>query len=363
MTSLKPAHILKPGSTIGILGGGQLGRMLTLAAAPLGYKCKIYCPDPDSPAFQVSDSHVIAPYEDKKQLMAFADSVDVITYEFENIPVETAKEMTTHSALYPSAKALEISQDRLTEKNFLNNINATTAPYVDIKSKKDLVKAVEEFGLPAILKTRRFGYDGKGQVAINRLEDIPSAFRAMNGAPAILEAFIDFTREISVVVARSQSGEVRCYPVCENIHRNHILDETHVPAHIGEKLQTKAEVTAQKIIGELDYVGVMAVEMFVTNNETEILVNEIAPRVHNSGHWTQDGAVTCQFEQHIRAICGLPLGSTDLLGKVRMKNLVGTTDKEAQAFLKDAMAHLHLYGKSETREGRKMGHVTWVRKD
>ena len=354
---------LKPGSTIGILGGGQLGRMLALAAAPLGYKCKIYCPDPDSPAFQVSDSHVVAPYEDETQLMAFAKSVDVITYEFENIPVKTAKEMATHTALYPSAKALEISQDRLTEKNFLNSINATTAPYADIKAKKDLVEAVDKMGLPAILKTRRFGYDGKGQVAIKNKDDIGQAFKAMNGAPAILEGFIDFTREISVVVARSQSGEVRCYPTCENIHRNHILDETLVPAHTNEILQAKAENTAQKIIGALDYVGVMAVEMFVTDNESNILVNEIAPRVHNSGHWTQDGAVTCQFEQHIRAITGLSLGATDLLGKVRMKNLVGTTDEEAQVYLKDAAAHLHLYGKTEAREGRKMGHVTWVRKD
>lgn len=354
---------LKPGSTIGILGGGQLGRMLSLAAAPLGYKCKIYCPDDNSPAFQVSDSYIIAPYEDKKALMDFADSVDVITYEFENIPVETANEIATHTSLYPSAKALEISQDRLTEKNFLNSINATTAPYAIIETEKDLAEAVENIGLPAILKTRRFGYDGKGQVAIKHTKDIPDAFNALKGAPAILEGFIDFTREISVVVARSKTGEVRCYPTCENIHRNHILDETLVPAHISESLQAKAENTAQKIAGELGYVGVMAVEMFVTNDETGLIVNEFAPRVHNSGHWTQDGAITSQFEQHIRAIAGLPLGATDLLGKVRMKNLVGTTDAEAQAHLKDASAHLHLYGKSETRAGRKMGHVTWVRKD
>lgn len=355
--------ILQPGSTIGILGGGQLGRMLALAAAQLGYKTHIFCPEENSPAFQVSTHHTVAAYEDEGALKSFAKSVDIITYEFENVPALTAAIAADHSTLAPCAKALTVAQDRLTEKNFLNECGVKTAPYKAFDTKEELEKALKEVGRPAVAKTRRFGYDGKGQHVIKSASDIDDAMAAMNGQSAILEGFVAFDREISVIVARQASGDVAAFPVSENIHTNHILDETHIPANIKDMCEAKAKVMATRIANALDYVGVLAVEMFVSDAKDEIIVNEIAPRVHNSGHWTIEGAKTSQFEQHIRAICGLPLGPEQAVGKVRMKNLLGTDILQYEKYLSDPTAHYHHYGKKDPKEGRKMGHVTFISYD
>lgn len=352
--------MIKPGSTIGILGGGQLGRMLAMAAARLGYQSHIYCPEENSPAFHVAAKQTIAAYEDADALEKFAKSVDVVTYEFENVPAETARIVANHALLAPGAKALKVSQDRLVEKDFLNDSGVKTAPYQAFETLEELELALKKVGRPAVAKTRRFGYDGKGQHVVKSTADLEAALKATNGAPAILEGFVKFDREISVIVARQESGDVAAFPVSENIHTNHILDETIVPAKIKDMVEAKAKVMATRIANALDYVGVLTVEMFVTDATGEIIVNEIAPRVHNSGHWTVEGAVTSQFEQHIRAICGLPLGSPDATGNIKLKNLLGEDILDWEKYLTDPTAYYHHYGKQDPREGRKMGHVTFV---
>ncbi len=351
---------IEPGSTIGIMGGGQLGRMLALAAARLGYKCHIFCPEENSPAQQVSAAATIAEYDDEVALAAFAKQVDVVTYEFENIPAQTAKYIADETLLRPGVKALEITQDRLSEKNFLNDSGVETAPYMAFQSEEDLEGAFKEIGRPSVAKTRRFGYDGKGQLMIKARADKDRVLEVTKNTPAILEGFVNFDREISVVVARSASGDVAAFPVGENIHTNHILYMTTVPADIRPIVEAKAKVIATQVANALEYVGVLAVEMFVKDETGDVVVNEIAPRVHNSGHWTIEGAKTSQFEQHIRAICDLPLGSPEAIGNVRMKNLLGKDILEVNKYLEDESAHYHHYGKRDPRDGRKMGHVTWV---
>ncbi|WP_417451167.1 5-(carboxyamino)imidazole ribonucleotide synthase [Kordiimonas sp.] len=351
---------IAPGGTIGILGGGQLGRMLALAAANFGYRCHIFCPDKGSPAFQVATDVTVADYEDEEALEAFARSVDVATYEFENVPAVTAELVARDTLLRPGVRALKITQDRLLEKEFLNASGVKTAPYVAFQSADELKAAIKEIGRPAVAKTRRFGYDGKGQVMVKSRSDIDRVLEVTGGQPAILEGFVTFDREVSVVVARSASGDVAAFPVGENVHTNHILDTTTVPAKISDMVEARAKVKATRVANALEYVGVMAVEMFVHDGSGEIVVNEIAPRVHNSGHWTIEGAETSQFEQHIRAICDLPLGATDARGSILMKNLLGEEILEFEPYLEDPKAHFHHYGKQDPRPGRKMGHVTWV---
>jgi len=351
---------IKPGGKIGILGGGQLGRMLAMAAARLGYRCHIFCPDVRSPAFHVACDFTIAEYENEDALAEFAASVDVATYEFENVPARTAEVVAKETLLRPGARALEVSQDRLVEKKFLNECGVKTAPFMPFQTAEELDEAFKEIGRPSVAKTRRFGYDGKGQLMIKARKDVDLVMDVTKGTPAILEGFVMFDREISVVVARSASGDVAAFPVAENVHTNHILDTSTVPAQISEVVEAKAKVMATRIANALEYIGVMTVEMFVNDGTGEIVVNEIAPRVHNSGHWTIEGAATSQFEQHIRAICDLPLGATDARGKVKMKNLLGKEILDFEQYLTDPKAHYHHYGKLEPREGRKMGHVTWV---
>ncbi len=354
---------VNPGGTIGILGGGQLGRMLALAAANLGYRCHIYCPEENSPAFQVADQTTVASYTNEEALTDFARAVDVATYEFENVPAQTADIVSKNTLLRPGARALMVSQDRLVEKEFLADSGVKTAPYQAFHSAAELKEAFKSIGRPSVAKTRRFGYDGKGQQLVKSSKDLDKVLSVTNSTPAILEGFVNFDREISVIVARSASGDVAAYPVSENVHTNHILDITTVPAKVSDMVEAKAKVIAAKVANALEYVGVMTVEMFVSDAKGQIIVNEIAPRVHNSGHWTMDGATTSQFEQHIRAICDLPLGATNARGIIRMKNLLGDDILDNEQYLADPKASFHHYGKSDPRPGRKMGHVTWVDAD
>lgn len=356
-----PTHI-PPSSTIGILGGGQLGRMLALAAAQLGMKTHIYCPEPDSPAFEVTPHKTVADYEDKKALAAFADSVDVITYEFENVPESAAAFLSKRKTLAPGVRALAVAQDRLAEKRFLSMSGIEIAPYRAVDSFADLEKAIEEIGTPAVLKATRMGYDGKGQRMIDSPAGAVAAFTALSGQSLVLEGFVPFEREISVVVARNGAGMVRDYDPAENIHKNHILHKSIVPARIDKLTARKAGRIAAQIVGSLDYVGVMGVEFFVVEegNKTRLLVNEIAPRVHNSGHWTQSVCPTDQFEQHIRAICNWPLGIPIRLADVEMENILGDDVDAIVSRLGPGMCP-RIYGKTEARPGRKMAHINRVK--
>jgi len=347
-----------PGSTIGILGGGQLGRMLTLAAARLGFLTHIYDPAADPPAGQVAHAVTTAPYDDEAALLAFAQAVDVITYEFENIPTAALDLLERHRPIHPNRRALAISQDRVTEKDFLSSLGLATAPYAAIDTADDLNDALGLTGTPAILKTRRFGYDGKGQARIAAPGDAADALAALQGAPAIAEGFVDFGHEISVIAARGQSGEVACYDPGENLHRDGILHSTTLPARLTATQRTDAVLLAARILNALDYVGVLGVELFVTPQE--LIVNEIAPRVHNSGHWTQNGCVIDQFEQHVRAITGWPLGDGTRHSDVTMENLIGDDIARIPDIARDARTAIHLYGKAEARAGRKMGHVNRI---
>ncbi|WP_036282350.1 5-(carboxyamino)imidazole ribonucleotide synthase [Methylocystis sp. ATCC 49242] len=355
--------MLKPGSTIGILGGGQLARMLALAGARLGLKSHVFSPVDDDPAFDVCSAHTRADFLDEAALAAFAEAVDVVTYEFENVPARTAEVLEARRPVRPNPKVLALTQDRLVEKDFVQGLGIPTAGFADVLDAEGLARAVERLGRPSILKTRRFGYDGKGQTQIREGADLAEAFRSLGGVPCILESFVPFTKEVSVVAARGLDGEFRAYDVCENVHEHHILATTTAPAAIGPETAEAAVDVARRIAEAAEYVGVIAVEMFVVEDEGRetLVVNEIAPRVHNSGHWTVDGAVTSQFEQHMRAVAGMPLGSTRRHGqKVVMRNLIGAdADKWANILAEDG-ACLHLYGKKETRAGRKMGHVTRV---
>ncbi len=357
---------LSPGSTIGILGGGQLGRMLALAAARLGLEAHVYCPEPESPAFDVCARTTIAPYEDEAALTDFAAKVDVVTYEFENVPAHTASILAAHALVRPGPAALATCQDRLVEKEFLEVNGIATAPWARVDDAGALARAVAKLGRRSILKTRRFGYDGKGQIMLREGSDLAVTFRALGGIPAILEAVVPFEKEVSVVAARGADGAFAAYDVCENLHDNHILKLTRAPARLDAAAAAEAVRMAHVIADALDYVGVLAVEMFaVTEGErVRLLVNEIAPRVHNSGHWTLDGALTSQFEQHIRAIAGWPLGATRRHGAaVEMQNLIGDEIHAYREILHEPGACLHIYGKREARPGRKMGHVTRIAYD
>ncbi|MEO6780664.1 MAG: 5-(carboxyamino)imidazole ribonucleotide synthase [Bradyrhizobium sp.] len=353
---------LKPGDTIGILGGGQLGRMLALAAARLGLRCQVFSPDPDSPAFDVVLNATCAEYADVEALELFANDVDVITYEFENVPAACAMILAARRPVLPDRKILETTQDRLAEKDFVRKLGIGTAEYADVSSAAALRAALATIGLPAVLKTRRFGYDGKGQAIIRQDDDPDRIWEELGTKSAILEAFIPFEREISVIAARSAEGEVECFDVTENEHSDHILKTSRAPAAISDTLAAQARDVAGKIANALNYVGVLAVELFVVQGDggPRILVNEIAPRVHNSGHWTLDGASISQFEQHIRAIAGWPLGKPVRHGPVTMTNLIGDDIKDYERWLTVPGATVHLYGKGAPRPGRKMGHVTEV---
>lgn len=351
---------LPAGSTIGILGGGQLGRMLSLAASRLGMRTHIFCPDPDSPAFEVTPRKTVAAYDDEAALAAFADAVDVITYEFENVPAATAEFLAARKPLRPGANALAVSQDRLAEKGFLASKNIPVAPYRAVETLADLDAAMDELGLPAVLKTTRLGYDGKGQRVIRERADAAAAFAELSPKPLVLEAFIPFDKEISVVVARNVAGEVRAFDAAENVHRHHILFTSTVPADIAPGLEKHAAMLAKVIVVALDYVGVLGVEFFVVPGERPtLLVNEIAPRVHNSGHWTEAVCLTDQFEQHIRAVLGWPLGDPARMADVVMENLVGDEVLTVPTGL-DGNTQPHLYGKTAVRAGRKMGHVNRI---
>jgi len=354
--------VLKPEATIGILGGGQLGRMLALAAARLGLRCHAFAPDADSCAFQVTQHSTCAAYDDEAALARFAESVDVITYEFENVPAETASFLAARRPVLPDPAVLATTQDRLAEKSFVTGLGIATAPYAAVDSRAELSAAVTAIGLPAVLKTRRLGYDGKGQKMIGPKDDPAAAWAALKQVPAILEGFVPFEREISVVAARSRSGQIECFDVTENEHRDHILKTSRAPAQVPEPVAAEARRIAGRIAEAFNYVGVLAVEMFLVRerNGHSVLVNEIAPRVHNSGHWTIDGCSVSQFEQHIRAVAGWPLGKPVRHGKAEMTNLIGAEVNDYAKWLEVPGASVHLYGKTDPRPGRKMGHVTRV---
>jgi 5-(carboxyamino)imidazole ribonucleotide synthase len=353
------SSVLQAEATIGILGGGQLGRMLALAAARLGFKCHVFAPSPDSPAFDVVHRVTCADYTDTEALDRFAADVDVVTYEFENVPAETATFLAARVPVLPDPKILATTQDRLAEKQFVSGLGIGTASFADVGEAAALTAAIERIGRPAVLKTRRFGYDGKGQMTIKNGTDPQAAWREVGGQPCILEAFVPFEREISVVAARGHDGTVACYDVTENEHRDHILKVSRVPAAVSEEGAREALRIAETIAQKFGYVGVLAVEMFVLR-DGGILVNEIAPRVHNSGHWTLDGASISQFEQHIRAVAGWALGKPVRHGRVEMINLIGTEVEDYKSWLAVPGAAVHLYGKAAVRPGRKMGHVTRI---
>ncbi|WP_293452107.1 5-(carboxyamino)imidazole ribonucleotide synthase [Planktotalea sp.] len=349
---------LPQGAIIGILGGGQLGRMLSIAAARLGFRTHIFEPGTNPPAGHVADIVTTAPYEDDAALRAFGNAVDVITYEFENVPTSALDLLGTLAPIHPGREALRISQDRLTEKDFLSGLGLHVAPYAAVDDAQSMAAAIEKVGTPAILKTRRFGYDGKGQARLKSPSDADQALADMAGAPAVLEGFINFSAEISIIAARSPSGEVACYDPGENVHEGGILRKTTVPASVKSALRMDGVILAGRILNELDYVGVMGVELFVTPKG--LIVNEIAPRVHNSGHWTQNGCTVDQFEQHIRAIAGWPLGNGQRHSDVVMENLIGDDMNRVPALAAQAETALHLYGKADVKAGRKMGHVNFV---
>ena len=345
---------LPPGSTIGILGGGQLARMLALAGARLGLRSHVFAPEDGSPAFQVTAARTVADYLDFAALGEFAASVDAITYEFENVPVEAVRFLEGLRPVRPGSKALETAQDRLKEKRLARALGARTANFASVENRVELDQAMAEIGLPAVLKTNRFGYDGKGQAKVMSADDADSAWAAMRGSPSILEQFVDFRMEASVIAARGADGRFMPFDVTENVHRNHILYQSTVPAALPEGLAQEMIAIARRIGDALDYVGVYGVEFFI--GDGKVFVNEIAPRVHNSGHWTMDACLVSQFEQHMRAVAGWPLGDPARHSDVVMSNLLGD-EADGWTTLAEAPAiGLHLYGKAESRPGRKMGH-------
>ncbi|HKQ09623.1 MAG TPA: 5-(carboxyamino)imidazole ribonucleotide synthase [Rhizomicrobium sp.] len=344
-----------PGGTIGIVGGGQLGRMLAMAAARLGLKSCIYNDTADAPAFQVTQQSLAAPYDDLNMLAAFADACDVVTFEFENLPAHAIAHMAGHVTVRPGAHALAMTQDRLTEKTFVEKLGLKTAPFFDVSSVEQAREAFGKLNGKAILKTRRFGYDGKGQAKVGSAEEAAKAFQSFKGAPAIMEGFVDFSYEASVVAARGADGGFAAYDPPENAHENHILRRSTVPSRLTAAQVESAKAIAKTIGDALEYVGVFAVELFVGGNG-ELLVNEIAPRVHNTGHWTIEACQCSQFEQHIRAVAGWPLGDPVRHADAVMENIIGAEADAWQALASSGA--LHLYGKSESRPGRKMGHVT-----
>ncbi|MBC6439665.1 MAG: 5-(carboxyamino)imidazole ribonucleotide synthase [Rhodospirillales bacterium] len=350
-------RIVPPGGTIGIVGGGQLGRMAALSAAAMGYRCHILCPEDDSPAAQVSAAATVASYDDLAALDSFAAAVDVITYEFENLPTESFARMGAITPVRPHWRCLETTQHRVTEKDFINALGIGTAPYRRVTSANELGAALAALGRPAVLKTTRMGYDGKGQVMIGADDDAETAWQAMGDAEGILEGFVDFDREVSAIVARGPDGATACFDVVENVHRNHILAKTHAPAPISRALADQARSIAVRLVESFDMAGLLAVELFVTRDDT-LLVNELAARPHNSGHWTIDACISSQFEQFIRAVAGLPLGDPSRHRDAIMINLLHNDIDDWQAMIAAPNAKLHLYGKAEARPSRKMGHVT-----
>ncbi len=348
-----------PGSTIGMLGGGQLGRMFTMAARSMGYEVIVLDPDAESPAGKLATDHVCTDYTDQTALDYMAKTCDVVTTEFENVPASTLEALANSCPVRPGAQAVTITQDRIHEKTFLQDNGFPTAPFAVIRSEPDLESGLNSVGTPAILKVSRFGYDGKGQYAVDSTSDLRDAWQALHGNESVLEQRVPLDLEVSVILARSIDGQTITYPVAENVHQEGILDVSMVPARIDSNVADQVVSMATRIATVLDYVGVMAVEFFITNGK--LLVNEIAPRPHNSGHYTLDATVTSQFEQQVRAVCGLPLGETRLLSPVVMVNLIGdlwkgNTPPAWEALLSHANAKLHLYGKRDARPGRKMGH-------
>jgi 5-(carboxyamino)imidazole ribonucleotide synthase len=359
MTAL-PSPIL-PGATIGLLGSGQLGRMFALAARELGYRIIIYSPDNDSPAGQIGDREFSCAYTDLDQIRAFASQVQVVTFEFENVPSASTAAAAEYAPVRPDGRVLHTTQNRLREKTFLQTNGFPVTPFRRVNSLADLQAAARDLGLPAVLKTADFGYDGKGQVKLTAADQLDAAWQKLNGAEGIYEAYVSFEKEISVVAARTLRGEFAAFPVFENTHAKHILDVTFAPAAIDPRLAREAADLAAGILEKLDVVGLLTVEMFLTT-DGRLLVNELAPRTHNSGHLTIDACATSQFEQQVRAVCGLPLGSTELRQPAAMANLLGHLwakgEPKWDAALQDPLVKLHLYGKSQPRAGRKMGHLT-----
>lgn len=360
-------HRLPPGATIGILGNGQLGRMLALAAARLGYRTHVFGPDRDSPAAQVATASTVAAYEDTNALVGFAAAVDAVTFEFENVPVAAARALAERVRVRPDPKTLEIAQDRIKEKQFFASIGAGTPAWAIVSQRKDLESALKATGAPCVLKTARLGYDGKGQAKLMSQADADTAWAAITGGKsaggagfAVLEAFVDFRCEISVIVARSEDGRVVPFEPAENDHANHILSTSLVPARIDPATAKAAIGIATRAAEALDLIGLLAVEMFVTRSG-EVLCNEMAPRPHNSGHWTMDAGGVDQFEQLVRAVAGLPLLAPVRHADVTMVNLIGDDVNQLDRYLKDESARVHLYGKREARPGRKMGHVNLLR--
>lgn len=348
--------VLPPGSVIGILGGGQLGRMTALAAARLGYRCHILAPEAESPAADVSAAFTCAPWDDGAALDAFADAVDVVTLEFENVPVAALERLAGKVPVRPGASVLEVTQDRLAEKAFINRQGIATAPWRAIAAEAEIAPALAELGGRGVLKTTRMGYDGKGQALLRGPGDIAPAWQALGGGPLILEGFVEFAMELSVITARGPDGSMASYVPVENRHRDHILKTTRAPAPVSHGQAQAAVAMAERLTAGLDAVGLIAVEMFLAR-DGRLLVNELAPRPHNSGHWTMDACHCSQFEQLVRAVCGLPLGDPSRLADAEMENLLGDEADRWAAFLAEPGARLHLYGKREARAGRKMGHV------
>ncbi len=356
---------LKPLDRVGIIGGGQLGRMLCAAAARLGLETVVLAPAADAPAAQLASRFIAAAYEDEAALAAFAEAVDVITFEFENLPIDSLRRLAGVRPVLPDPEVLAVTQDRLSEKLLVESAGLLPAPWRRIDSPGDIEEALAVFG-EIVVKTRRFGYDGKGQWRIRRSSDIPAVWTALAGRPAIAERLLPFEAELSVVLTRARDGMIRSYPPSRNLHRGGILRRTEVPCGFPEGIVVRARTMAATLAERLRFVGTMAVELFLLPageaiDGERLLVNEIAPRVHNSGHWTIEGAVTSQFEQHIRAIAGWPLGGTEALGAVVMENLIGEEIDRFEELLGEPQAHLHHYGKRTVRPGRKMGHVTWLR--
>jgi 5-(carboxyamino)imidazole ribonucleotide synthase len=359
--------MIAPGKTIGVLGGGQLGRMFAHAAERLGYRVHIYEPATDSPAGEVAAREVNAPYSDVEQLKAFVKGCDVVTYEFENIPVEPLWSVEKSATLHPASGVLEICQNRMREKTWLKKNAFPHVPFTEVEAGDDLEAGIRRIGTPCVVKTADFGYDGKGQQKVTDPASMTKAVAAFTKQRAVVEKYIDFKCELSVIVARTPKGEMRTFPVAENIHTKHILDFTIAPARVSEAIRVEAENLGKAIAEKLGVVGLLAIEMFLTDRG-EILVNELAPRPHNSGHYTMDACVTSQFEQHVRAVCGLPLGDVSMLRPAVMVNILGDAwswrdgrvagQPHWSSLLSHPSAKLHLYGKSEPRIGRKMGHFT-----
>jgi len=355
------AHVVLPNSTIGVFGSGQLGRMFAIEARKMGYRVHTFSPESGTPTGQVADIETSASYDDLYEVRTFAQSVDVVTFEFENVPSGCVQAAAEFVDVFPKGEILHTTQNRLREKTFLSGGGFPVTPFRHIRTIQDLRTAVDELGTPCVLKTAGFGYDGKGQSKIKTADDIDTAFAALNGNDAVLEAFVDFEKEVSVVCARDQNGNFAHYGVIENEHADHILDVSFAPAIVSESVFDQAIDIARSVAETLDYVGTLCVELFLTRDGS-VLINELAPRPHNSGHLTFDACVTSQFEQQLRAVCGLPLGSTEFYRPTAMANLLGDVWKNGEPNWANALAHpnvkIHLYGKAEPRSGRKMGHIT-----